>query len=139
MKITFDANSMKLMSMFESMTLARLKDCFENKGQMIFVVEEGEIRKALGKNASNVKRIEDMLKKRIRVIEFSSDIVRFVRNVIMPNKAEDITYTDGIITITPTDQKSRGFLIGRAAEILRNNEEIVKRYYSELKEIKILD
>ena len=138
MKITFDANSMKLMSMFESITRARLKDCFENKGQMVFVVEEGEIGKALGKKASNVKRIEDMLKKRIRIIEFSSDIVKFVRNVIMPNKAEDITYSDGIITITPTDPKSRGFLIGRAAEILRNNEEIVKRYYSELKEIKVV-
>ena len=139
MKITFDANSMKLMSMFESITLARVKDCFENKGQLVFVVEEGDIGKALGKKASNVKRIEDMLKKRIRIIEFSSEITKFVRNVIMPNKAEDITYTDGTITITPTDPKSRGFLIGRAAEILRNNEEIVKRYYSELKEIKILD
>ena len=138
MKITFDANSMKLMSMFESITLARVKDCFENKGQLVFVVEEGDIGKALGKKASNVKRIEDMLKKRIRIIEFSSEITKFVRNVIMPNKAEDITYTDGTITITPTDPKSRGFLIGRAAEILRNNEEIVKRYYSELKEIKVV-
>lgn len=138
MKITFDANSMKLMNMFESITRARLKDCFENKAVMVFVVGEGEIRKALGKNASNVKRVEGMLKKKIRIIEFNSDITKFVRNVIMPNKCKDITYDDGIITITPTDPQSRGYLIGRAAEVLRNNEEIVQRYFSDLKEIKVL-
>lgn len=138
MKITFDANSMKLMNMFESITRARVKDCFENKNAIVFVVEEGEIGKALGKNASNVKRIEGMLKKKIRVIEFNSDIARFVRNVIMPNKANEIVYEEGIVTITPTDPQSRGYLIGRAAEVLRNNEEIVKRYFPELKEIKVL-
>lgn len=138
MKITYDANSMKLMSMFENLTRSKVKDCFENKGAVIFVVGEGEIGKALGKGASNVKRIESMLKKRIRIIEYSSDIIRFVSNVIMPNRAKDIVYEEGIITIIPQDSQSRGYLIGRAAEVLRNNESIVQRYFSEVKEMKVV-
>jgi transcription termination/antitermination protein NusA len=138
MKITYDANSMKLMTLFENLTGAKVKDCFENKGAMIFVVEEGDIGKALGKRASNVKRIEAMLNKRIRIIEFSQDILRFARNVIMPNKARDIVYEEGIITIVPEDNQSRGFLIGRAAEILRNNESIMQRYFPEVKEMKVV-
>jgi len=128
---------MKLMSMFESMTRSKLKDCFENKGTVVFVVMPGEIGKAIGKGAVNIKRIEGMLKKKIRVIEFNEDLAAFVKNVIMPNKAENISYGEGVVTITPTDSRSRGYLIGRAAEILRNNEEIVKRYFPELKEIKV--
>jgi N utilization substance protein A len=138
MKITYDANSMKLMSMFESLTRAKVKDCFENKGAVVFVVEEGEIGKALGKGASNVRRIEGLLKKRIRIIEYNSDIIRFVSNVIMPNRAKDIVYEEGIITITPQDSQSRGYLIGRAAEVLRNNESIVQKYFSEVKEMKVV-
>jgi N utilization substance protein A len=138
MKITYDANSMKLMSMFENMTGAKVKDCFENKGAVVFVVEEGEIGKALGKKASNVRRMEGLLKKRIRIIEYNPDIIRFVSNVIMPNRAKDITYNEGIITIVPEDSQSRGYLIGRAAEVLRNNESIVQRYFSEVKEMKVV-
>ena len=138
MGITFDSNTIKLISMFESITRARVKDCFDNKGTMVFIVEEGDIGKALGKKAVNVRKIENMLKKKIRVIEYSTDITKFVRNVIMPNKANEITYEEGIITITPTDPQSRGYLIGRAAEILRNNESIVKKYYKDLKEIKVV-
>jgi N utilization substance protein A len=138
MKIIYDANSMKLMSMFESLTRAKVKDCFENKGAVVFVVDEGEIGKALGKGAANVKRIEGMLKKRIRIIEFNPDITRFVRNVIMPNKAKDIVYNEGIVTIIPGDSQSRGYLIGRAAEVLRNNESIVQRYFPEVKEMKVV-
>jgi N utilization substance protein A len=138
MKITYDANSMKLMSMFENMTGAKVKDCFENKGAVVFVVEEGDIGKALGKKASNVRRMEGLLKKRIRIIESNPDIIRFVSNVIMPNRAKDITYNEGIITIVPEDSQSRGYLIGRAAEVLRNNESIVQRYFSEVKEMKVV-
>jgi len=138
MGITFDSNTIKLISMFESITRSRVKDCFDNRGTLVFIIEEGDIGKALGKHAINVKKIENMLKKKIRVIEYSAEMTKFVRNIIMPNKAEDITYTDGIVTITPTDPQSRGYLIGRAADILRNNESIAKRYYKDLKEIKVV-
>ena len=138
MKITYDANSMKLMSMFESLTGAKVKDCFDNKGAVVFVVDEGNIGKALGKGAANVRRIEGMLKKRIRIIEFNPDITKFVKNVIMPNKAKDITYNEGTVTIVPEDSQSRGYLIGRAAEVLRSNEKIAQRYFPELKEMKVV-
>lgn len=137
MTIKYDINSMKLLTLFENVTGAKVKDCFENRGSMIYIVMPGEAGKAIGKKAVNIRRIESMIGKKIRVTEYSSDITKFVRYIIHPNKAKEITYADGIVTIVPEDLKARGYIIGRGGEMLRNNEEICKRYFSELKEIKV--
>ena len=137
-KIKYDMSLMKFMSLFENITQAKLKDCFvDDFKQTIFVVVEGQIGKAIGKKGSNVKRIESMLNKRIKIVEFSQDMIQFVKNIIYPIQAKEIAEEEGIITITPAETKSRGFLIGRGAANLRNYEKIVKRYF-DISEIKVI-
>ena len=136
-KIKFDIEMMKFMSLFETLTRSRVKDIIKYDDSITFIVHPGEIGKAIGKNASNIKRIEKALKKKIRIIEFNEDLERFIRNVIMPIKANEIEIDDKIVTITSPDSKTRGYLIGRAASNLRNYEEIVKRYF-DIDEIKVV-
>lgn len=127
---------MKYISFFESLTGSKLKDCISENNQIIFVVEQNEIGRAIGKKGSNVKRIERALKKRIRIIEFNPDLLTFVRNAVHPLKARDIVEDDGIVTITAVDSQTRGYLIGRNASNLRAYEAIIKRYF-EIKELKV--
>ena len=136
-KIKYDFSLIKFISMFESATGAAVKDCFMQNDKIMFIVQENQIGKALGKGGANIKKLENMLKKKIRIAEFNPDAVQFVQNIIYPIKPKDITEEDGIITITPNDSKTRGYLIGRAAANLRNYEEIVKRYF-EIREIKVV-
>lgn len=138
MKIKFDMRLMKYISLFESITKVNAKDCFESQNSIIFIVNQGNIAKAIGKKGSNVKKLESILKKNIKIIEFNEDMVRFVNNVIHPLKAENIESEGDIITITPVDSKTRGELIGRAASSLRATEEIIKRYFKEVKEVKVV-
>jgi len=136
-KIT--GETLKLMSLFESITRTRLKDCFVDNNQMLtFIVVQGDIGKAIGKDASNVKRLETMLNRKIKIVEFNSELLGFIRNIIYPIRPRNITYDANIINIETQDSKSRGLLIGRNASNLRNYEEIAKKYYSELKEIKVI-
>ncbi|MCK5282913.1 MAG: NusA-like transcription termination signal-binding factor, partial [Nanoarchaeota archaeon] len=107
------------------------------EGQLIFIVQQGYIGKAIGKKASNIKKLERILNKKIRIIEFSDDLERFIRNVIMPLKVKQIDIEEKIVTITSPDSQTRGFLIGRAAVNLRGFESIVKRYY-DVDEIKVV-
>ena len=53
-KIKYDANIMKYMSLFESITRVKLKDCIADD-KLTFIVEEGGIGRAIGKNGSNAK------------------------------------------------------------------------------------
>ena len=136
-KIT--GETLKLMSLFESVTRSRLKDCFVDKHEMLtFVVAPGEIGKAVGKGAVNVKKLENMLKRKIKIIEFNSDSLGFIRNLVFPLKTRNITESEGIITIESEDTKTRGLIIGRNASNLRNFESIAQKYFPEIKEIKVI-
>ena len=81
-KARYDSDSMKLMALFESMTGAKVKDCILND-RTVFVIEENEMAKAIGKKGVNVKKLEGMMKKRIRLVEFSSDLAQFVKNLAL--------------------------------------------------------
>lgn len=128
---------MKFMSIFESLTHASLKDCFEQINRLVFVVNQGEIGKAIGKSGINIRKIEKVLKRKIKIVEFNPDLLIFIQNIFFPLKVKEIKEEEGIVIITPPDSQTRGYLIGKGAINLRSTEEIVKRYF-ELKEIKVV-
>lgn len=132
----YNVDNIKLISLFEKITKARVKDLFM-MSQPIFVVAEGDLRKALGNQNRNILRMEKLLNKKIKIIEYSSSLLQFVLNVIAPIKVADIKEENNKVIIVSKDTKSRGYLIGRAAEILRNNEKIVKKYYP-IEEIRVI-
>lgn len=137
-KIKFDANLIKFMSLFQSLTRSKLKDCIDDGEKLVFIVEPGELFKALGKNASNLKRLENKFKKKVRIIEFHSEKLTFISKAIAPLKVDDIEEKDGIVTLKSSDTKTKGLLIGRAAKNLRNLESVVQRYFPDVKEIKVV-
>jgi len=136
-KIKYNINLMKFISIFETITRAQVKDCFEIGERLVFVVKEGNIGKALGKEGSNVKRLENVLKKKLRIIEFNPDLIQFVKNVVFPSKVKNIVEENKIIIITPPDSETRGYLIGRGAVNLNYTKDIVKRYF-EITDIKVI-
>ena len=135
--IKYDNELLKLISFFESITKARLHDCFvDQNGTLVFVVEPAQYGLAVGKSGANVRSIEAAVKKRVKIVEHSDDIVAFVAGLIQPSKAREIAFTDGAVIITP-EPSSRSFLIGRAGKNAKNFESIVKRYFP-VKELKVL-
>ena len=124
------------MSLFESITRSKLKDCFEQDTSLVFVVKEGEVGKAVGKKAANVKKLELKLNKKIKIIEYSPNLLDFVKNVIHPFKLQDVIDEEGTVTMTAIDSNTRGMLIGRNAQNLRQYETIVKRFF-DIKELKV--
>jgi N utilization substance protein A len=137
MNITYDKQSLGLLSSFASLTKAKVKDIIEEAELIIFVVEPGELFKALGKNGAHVKAISAKLNKRIKVVEYNSDMVSFIKNMIYPLKVREITQEEKIITLHDDDTKTKGLLIGRNAQNLRLLERVVQRYF-EVAEIKVV-
>ncbi len=136
-KIKYDMALMKYMHLFESLTGSTLKDCILNDSQIIFIVNENEIGKSIGKKGSNVKRLEKVLKKKIKIVEFSDDVVQFVYNLLLPMKVKDITNDNGSILIVGGDVKTRGQLIGRNGRNLEVLKNIITRYFK-IESIKIV-
>jgi N utilization substance protein A len=136
MKIVFDQQLIQIMALFEKITHADLKDCVNEQGQLVFIVQQNEIGKAIGKGGKNVKQLEKALKRRVKLVEYSTDVTVFVKNLFAPLVATNITDDQGVITVTPADSNTRGQMIGRGASTLRFIESIVKRHFP-ITEIKI--
>ncbi len=137
MKIKYTKELLEVMNLFSSLTGARLKDCFEVDEIIYFVVDEGQIGKAVGKGAVNVKKLQEKLNKKIKIIEFNHDLIKFVKNLIFPLKVNSITEEEGIVELRSDDRQTKGLLIGRNAKNLKIMTDVVKRYF-DIMEVKVL-
>jgi N utilization substance protein A len=137
-KIVYDTGTMQLMAHFEQFTRARLKDCVVREEQVIFVVEPGDAGKAIGSRGANIRRLETALKKRVKIVEFSPELVSFIKNLVYPIDVKQVKENNGIITLVPPDLKARGLLIGRNAQTLRAYEAVLQRFFP-IKELRVAD
>lgn len=117
-------------NLFENLTRARVKDCYQGSEALIFVVQEGEAGKAIGKGGENIKRLNHLLKKRVKVVEFSSDPVKFVSNLILPIKAEIHLEDEKTILITGQGAKFKQAVLGPERKNLKELQTIVSNYFS---------
>ena len=135
-RIKYDTNLMGYMSLFESVTNTKLKDCISND-ILLFVVQENQIGKAIGKGGANARKIESALRKKIKLVEFSPDVKQFIANMVYPLQTGNIEEKEGIITIMGQDTKTRGLLIGRDSKNLIHLTSVVKRYFN-ISKIKVV-
>jgi len=124
------------MTFFESMTGAKVKDCIINE-KIIFVIEENDMGKAIGKNGINIKRVEKVLKKRIKLIEFNNGVLNFIRNFLYPIELLDVKQEEDTITIYGKDTTTKAMIIGRERQNINQLINIVRRYF-DVKEIKVV-
>ncbi len=129
-RIKYDLALMRYMSLFERVTKTHPKDCFvSKKGVAVFIVEPGFLGKAIGKRAENVRKLGAMLRKKVKIVEFSPKPEEFVRNLVAPLEVKEVSMEDGEITIAGKDTKTKGLLMGRNLQNLRETEEIVQRFF----------
>src|SRR3989338_4190954 len=99
-------------SVFENVTKTKVKDCIAHEDSLIFIVEQNEIGRAIGKNGQNAKMLERLLKKKIRIVEFNPDVGQFVKNIAYPLKVDDVGKENELIIIKCMDRSTKGMLIG---------------------------
>lgn len=137
MSFTLDTTTIKTITLAESITHAQVKDCFMWGEMLVFVFEEQDIGKVFARKGSNSRRLEQLLRKRVKLVGFSHDLIQFVKNLVYPLEIEKKEEQEGVLSITGKDTQTRAILIGRNASNLRAIEEIVKRYFP-IKEIKVI-
>ncbi|MBS3149889.1 NusA-like transcription termination signal-binding factor [Candidatus Woesearchaeota archaeon] len=129
--------SIKLINLFEVLTGARVKDCYMNNDKVMFIVEHGDIRKVVSNNGSKIKKLEAMIKKKVKIVEYSDNIVEFLKSYVSPIKALSIEVNNEIVEIKVEDMRERGILIGRDRKNLDSLKNITKKYFN-VENIKVI-
>ncbi|HLD00317.1 MAG TPA: NusA-like transcription termination signal-binding factor [Candidatus Nanoarchaeia archaeon] len=129
-RLILNQEELGLSSIMERLTRARVKDCFKDEDTIYFVVAEGEMGKALGKGGVNIKRVQNELGRRIKVIEYADNLVDFVRNIILPLKVAEIIDQNGTVIIRDDKKKTKSLLIGRGRKNLTLIKRAVSRFFN---------
>lgn len=127
---TYNLQTIGFITTFERITRTNVKKLLlDKKGQLVFIVEEGQAGKAIGKSGMNMRKLQRLLKKRIRVVEFNQDPIEFVKNYIAPLEVESITQKDDKIILSSQDTKTKGMLIGRNKQNIQELNSIVQKLF----------
>ncbi len=126
---TFNIETINYINAFENFTRCKVKDCIITEEGLMFVVDAIYIGRILGVKGSNIKKIEERFKKKVRIIEFSDNIQKFILNLLYPIRPRDIKIADGRVEIVPADGRMKGLLLGRDRKNLKRLQELVLRYF----------
>ena len=130
-EIAFDTETLGYIRLFEERTGARVKDCLEAEEKLVFVVETGEIHKAVGPGGAVVDRLKEMLKKEIMVVEYSQDPELFAKAVFFafsPQKVDFAPKGKGRHATVTVDPAWKARAIGKAGKNLKIARAILMRH-----------
>jgi N utilization substance protein A len=126
---------MRYIALFESVTGANVKDCIidEDVNRIIFVVKEGDIGVAIGRQGKNIHLLEKMTGKRHEIIEHSENPAQFIKNALKPARVTEIRITErpdgksiAVVSVSPRD---KGVAIGKNGKNAERIRFLAKRYF----------
>ena len=132
-KLTTD--QIRLISLFQNVTKTTARDCLDDEKQdkIIFVVNEDKMGLAIGKGGSNIKSLQNILKRRVELIEYSDDPIKFLKNILnskLVNEVKLDTKQDGSSQATViVDQGNKGLVVGREGRNAERARLFAKRYF----------
>jgi len=133
MEIKLDADTLRLFTLFENVTRARVKDCLEEEDRLVFVVPEEDVGKAIGKQAANLRKLKDILKKDIEIVGFNDDRQKFIANIFRKYEVEAIEIDerkDGVIQArVRVAARDKGRAIGRGGRNVQLARTLAKRHH----------
>ena len=133
-KLTTD--QIRLISLFQNVTKTTARDCLDDEKQdkIIFVVNEGKMGLAIGKGGSNIKSLQNILKRNVELVEYFSDPIKFLKNVLNPKLIIEVkldTRQDGSSQATViVDQGKKGLVVGREGRNAERARLFAKRYFN---------
>ena len=130
--IVLTEDTLRYISLFESITKTNVMDCLDADDKLVFVVEAGQGNTAVGKKGEHVIKLKDKTGKNIQVVEYSEDPEQFVKNVSHIYEPKTVVIeqrgnvTHATITVNP---ELKGRAIGKAGKNLRIARDIVNRHH----------
>jgi NusA-like KH domain protein len=135
---TIDMQFMRYINLFEKISRVSTMNCFVYNNTIFFAVPKTMVSQAIGPGASNVRRMSETLRKKIKVITMPNDdsgMKKFVEEIVEPIKIESLELTDGVVFIG-ADREGKAMLIGRNRVREQELTEILSKTFK-VKDLKI--
>ncbi len=126
-----DMQDLRYLNLFSRITGIDTRYFFEYNNMLVFCVPRRLIKKALGQNAENLKKMSGITGKRIRVVaqpEGIEDVKRFIEMITNPITFNGLEVTPDEIILN-AGKMNKAILIGREKKRLNEMKKIVKDFF----------
>ncbi len=131
MGVKLSTESIRFLTLFESLTGASVKDCIVEDDRVIFVVKKGDMGLAIGKGGINIEKAKELIGKKIEVVEHSDDAVEFITNIFKPIRVTaKLVEKDGKkVAVVSVNPQYKGLVIGKGGKNINKAKELVRRHH----------
>jgi transcription termination/antitermination protein NusA len=134
-KIKLTSDELRLMSLFQNITGAVARDCIvdDRMDRVIFVVNKGQMGLAIGKGGSTIKQLQNVVSKKVELVEYSDDPSAFLSNVLNSEMINEIKINDKFDgtrqAVVVVDQRKKGVVVGKEGRNAEKARLLAKRYF----------
>lgn len=130
---TIDMQFMRYINLFSKVSKVSTTKVFSYNNHIVYAVPKPKVSTAIGKNAVNVKKLSDILRRKIKIIEMpdiddNKGIAKFVADVVAPIEFNKIEINNNSVVIT-AGRQSKAALIGRNRMREKELADVLKNFF----------
>ena len=128
-----DMQLMRYINLFSRTTRVPTTKCFVYNNQIVFAVPKAKVSVAIGRGAENVKKLNGILRKKIKVvampaIDSNEGIGKFVEETVAPIEFNKIEVKENSVVVT-AGRQSKAALIGRNRTREKELADVLKNFF----------
>jgi N utilization substance protein A len=131
-EIKLSTEGLRYITLFEDLTKATVKDCIIDEGRIIYVIKEGDMGAAIGRNGDHINRVKKTVDKHIDLVEYSDEPAVFIRNAFSPVMVRSVNIVDRNskrLAYVEVSNKDKGLAIGRNGKNIEKVKLVAKRHH----------
>lgn len=132
MAVTISNNEIQAINMFEARTGARANDVVFTDDTVIFMVQKGDLGRAIGRNGATIMGLKKALDKEVELVESADTLEGLLANLFRPAQVTEVRLEerDGKkVAVVKVDAKSKGLAIGKGGKRINSARIIAKRCF----------
>lgn len=100
--------------------------------RVIYVIRPGDMGLAIGKKGENIRRLQNVLGKRIEMVEFADSANAFIANIFKPAEITGIesSVETGPVNVIVRQRSDLGIAIGKAGCNIEKARILCRRFYA---------
>jgi len=99
--------------------------------RVIYVIRQGDMGLAIGKKGENIRRLQNVLGKRIEMVEYADDPDAFIANIFKPAEVTGIERTgeNNPVNVLVSRKSDLGIAIGKAGCNIEKARILCRRFH----------
>ena len=124
---------MRYINLFSKTTRVQTTKVFSYNNQIIFVVPKSKVSIAIGRDAVNAKKLNEILRKKIKIIAMpatddNEGIGKFIRDIVAPVEFNGIEMRGDSLVVN-AGRQSKAALIGRGRQREKEIADVLKNFF----------